>query len=322
MQPGKLSRWLNLLIKALLFAALGLLLYRQVLHNDNLRHVIDRFQTGLERSQWTLLSGVIILTFVNWGIEVVKWRLLILKLRPITWRKCIKGILFGITFSLFTPNRLGEFGGRVMAITQNRIPALVSSLVGSLSQIVTNVTLGGIGLMIFLFLFQHPHFYLFSVIMLLFLSLVVILHLAYYNLEVWSNAMHHIKMLKKIYQHIDIVQQYSWKDLFRLQAYSSIRYLVYCMQYVIMLNIFGVDLPTAKALIIVTTIFFVQTALPTIALLDLGIRGNVALYFLQPYTENAIGILAATFGLWLINLILPGIVGGLAALNFKFFREA
>jgi hypothetical protein len=321
MPTRKVSHWLNLLIKAVLFVALAALLYRQVLHNADLHHFLNEFREGISRKAWLMLSAVGMLTFVNWGIETIKWRLLILKLRPITWRKCVKGILFGITFSLFTPNRIGEFGGRVMAITQNRMPAFVSSLVGSFSQIVVNFTLGGLGLLAFLVIWQHQHIYVLAVFALLLLIIITVMHLAYYNLEVWSNLLQRIRMLRKISQYIDIVKRYSAKDLFRLQSLSAFRYLVYSTQYVLMLMIFGVKLNMIKTLVVVASIFFVQMALPTIALLDLGIRGNVAVFFLFPFTENALGIVAATFGLWLMNLIIPGIIGGIVAINFKFFKE-
>lgn len=254
--PGRrLSHWLNQLIKLVLFVALGTLLYRQVLHNADLMHFFNEFRQGFSVKGWILLAAVVMLTFVNWGIETIKWRLLILKLRPITWRKCIKAYSSALPFSLFTPNRVGEFGGRVMAISQNRLPALVSSLVGSFSQIVVNITLGALGMMAFLLIWQAPHLYVMAVFVLLTLTLIVALHIAYYNLEVWSNLLHRVRILQKISHYIDIVKRYSSSDLFRLQALSASRYLVYSLQYVLMLMIFGVHLGLFKTLLIVASIF-------------------------------------------------------------------
>jgi hypothetical protein len=42
---------------------------------------------------------------------------------------------------------------------------------------------------------------------------------------------------------------------------------------------------------------------------DLGLRGNVALYFLSPVVPHAAGIVCAVALLWALNLVLPAAVG-------------
>ncbi|MEZ5053521.1 MAG: hypothetical protein R2807_01940 [Chitinophagales bacterium] len=76
------------------------------------------------------------------------------------------------------------------------------------------------------------------------------------------------------------------------------------------------------AMMVVAAIFFVQTINPiNIALVDFGFRNNVAAFFLIPFVQNPITIIATTVTLWFINLIIPAIIGGISALRFKFFSE-
>jgi hypothetical protein len=94
------------------------------------------------------------------------------------------------------------------------------------------------------------------------------------------------------------------------------------MQFVLLLKFFSIQIPLHTSLILVAAIFFVQTINPlNIALIDFGFRGNIAAYFLAPFTDNPIAIIATTISLWFINLIIPAIIGGLSALRFKFFKE-
>ena len=74
----------------------------------------------------------------------------------------------------------------------------------------------------------------------------------------------------------------------------------------------------------VGTIYLAQTMIPSIAVAELGIRGNVALFFLNDVVINEelkIGIVSATFTLWLINLIVPAIFGAIFILRLKFFKN-
>ena len=59
----------------------------------------------------------------------------------------------------------------------------------------------------------------------------------------------------------------------------------------------------------ISVIFLTQTVLPSIAILDLGIRGNIAMFILKPFTDHLLGVVAAALALWLINLVIPSIIG-------------
>ena len=66
--------------------------------------------------------------------------------------------------------------------------------------------------------------------------------------------------------------------------------------------------------------FLSMSIIPTIALTELGVRGSVAIYF-GYISSNTIGILTASFALWIINLVVPAILGVLFVYQLKFFRK-
>ena len=69
----------------------------------------------------------------------------------------------------------------------------------------------------------------------------------------------------------------------------------------------NIALPVMICLVIL--FYWAMTAVPTMALGELGVRGGVALYLFGLYSQNSIGIAASTMVIWLLNIIFPAIVG-------------
>lgn len=315
------NKILNTILKISILTGLMYVLYHQLFRNENIDVAYEHFILNFH-GNYILLSGVIILMIINWSIEAVKWKFLIDKLHQISWLDAIEGILFGVTFSLFTPSRIGEFGGRVFALNTDRKEAIVSTILGSLAQIVVNLSFGALGLLLYILLFQEIDFYLVFAFGFIYILMVLAIHFCYYNLDVVSTKFSNFPILKKANRYLHIIDLYNYKDFLFIEIMSAIRYLVYCLQFVLLLKFFGFQITIVTALILVSAIFFIQTINPlNIALLDFTFRGNVAAYFLASFTVNPIVIIATTFTLWFINLIIPAIIGGIAALRFRFFNE-
>ena len=76
-----------------------------------------------------------------------------------------------------------------------------------------------------------------------------------------------------------------------------------------------------NALLSAMLIFFFITVTPTITIAEIGVRGSVAIFVLGLFSSNDMGILSATTILWLINLILPAIIGSFFVFSLKIFRS-
>ena len=309
-----------LLLKVLIFTALSYLLYKQVVEHNSYGEVANSFINGLSTNQ-LLISIILILTmFLNWFLEISKWRLLILKIQSINWWIAIKGVLFGIAFSLFTPNRVGEFGGRVIVLDEKRLPSIVATLLGSLSQIVANLVLGGLGLTLY-FYFYNDTDYIPFILVFLWVLLAVGLPLIYFNLDMVEGVLLKIPILKKAKEHIDIIQKYDRRELLHFLTLSSLRCLVYYFQYWLTLQFFGIDISISTAMIVIPSIFFVQTVIPSFAILGPVLGGNIALTFLEGWSGNGAGIIYATFLLWFVNLILPASTGLLLFTQHRLLKK-
>ena len=123
-----------------------------------------------------------------------------------------------------------------------------------------------------------------------------------------------------VYKYLEVLSLYNYKDLSINLLCSIIRYCVFTIQFILLLNIFNVDIQFLEALISVMLIFLFITVTPTITIAEIGVRGSVALFVLGIFSPNNIGILSAVSILWLINLILPAIIGTVFIFSLKFFR--
>ncbi|HMW95595.1 MAG TPA: lysylphosphatidylglycerol synthase domain-containing protein, partial [Chitinophagales bacterium] len=206
------NKYINFLIKLGVLIFLFVILYKQLFLNQSFKNAIQHFKISTDGNVY-LIYSVIILMIINWSVETIKWKFLIDKIHFISWLDALEGILFGITFSMFTPSRVGEFGGRVFALNSDRIQAIVSTILGSATQLVANISLGVIGFLSYLLIFEKFEKYTLSIVFFLALFLVLLLHICLFNLDIIATKFPKVKQLENIRKYIDIISLYSNIDL-------------------------------------------------------------------------------------------------------------
>ena len=104
----------NVVIKLTLVGLLAWVLERQVAGRENADELFLVFVKNMHDNDvgWLLLA-VLLMPF-NWALETEKWRQLTSNFEPISFGKAYKAIFAGVLFSVFTPNRVGEYGGRIL----------------------------------------------------------------------------------------------------------------------------------------------------------------------------------------------------------------
>ncbi|MNV68042.1 hypothetical protein D3C71_1608720 [compost metagenome] len=69
----------------------------------------------------------------------------------------------------------------------------------------------------------------------------------------------------------------------------------------------------------VSILFFVQSTLPSLDLFDIGVRTATASYFFSSITDQEVAVIACTASIWLINIIIPAILGTYFVFKLNFF---
>jgi hypothetical protein len=95
---------------------------------------------------------------------------------------------------------------------------------------------------------------------------------------------------------------------------STLRYLVFGAQFIMLLLAFGSGVDLSKALLGIPLVYLIATLIPTVMLTELGVRGSVALAVFGPLGGVDSAVLLATTCLWTINVALPACVGSVVLL--------
>ena len=109
---------------------------------------IDVILTQITENSIVILFVVLMMLF-NWFLEALKWRFLISKIEKVSIKRSVSAIFSGITVSAFTPNRVGEYGGRVFCLEKaDRVQGVLITVIGSMAQLVTTIIFGSIGILL------------------------------------------------------------------------------------------------------------------------------------------------------------------------------
>jgi hypothetical protein len=93
---------------------------------------------------------------------------------------------------------------------------------------------------------------------------------------------------------------------------------VFILQYYLLFKIFNVGVNWWDTLRVISVMFLVLAIAPTVAFLtDLGIRARASIELVQFFSSNVVGILATSLSVWLINLVIPALIGSLLILGIR-----
>ena len=317
------------IIAPLLGAWLFYSLYKQIKGQPDLQQSIDLIKEAPFGKQAWKFWFVIALVFVNWGFEAKKWQVLLRTLQPVSFFTAYKSVLSGVTLSINTPNRIGEYGGRILYVQEGkRIKAISLSIAGSISQLIITLVMGCCGLIYIIFYQADSHTLVmglpaFWLKTLLFLSAcaTAIIVLFYFRLSWLIKLIEKIPAAAKYVQYISVLDNFNAKLLLRLLFLSFLRYIVFVIQYILLLQVLDVSILWINGFWIISILFLVLAIVPSFAIADLGIRGKFSTELLSFYSTNTVGIIGTTFGIWFINLFIPALAGSLLILGIKFFKD-
>lgn len=303
----------NVLLKAIIILLLGYGLYRQILARKQVDALWAAFLEEFRSPRLPLLYAVVFLMPINWSVEALKWQILLKQLTYVPFWQLYKGVMGGITVAMFTPNRLGEHGGRILFVaSKHNWSAFVSGIVGSFSQMLVLISFGIIGLLYFATQYLGWGWQLMQSFLVVGSLLISLMFYFYFNVNVFLSLAKKIpgsQRLKPYAKHLYLLGTFSKKSLALAILLSATRYSIYTLQYFLMLRFFGLDFPFLPAIAGIASIFLFQTSVPLPPVIGLLARGELALFIWNNFGSNEISILGASFTLFIINLSVPALLG-------------
>ena len=308
------------LIKITIVAFAFWFIYTKLVGNNDLKNFVSLVNTLPQLEIWFILATVVSLMFLNWGLEAVKWKRLIKPVEPINLWLAIESVFCGLTWAVFTPNRLGEYGGRVFFLSpKRRITGVVAMAVGNIGQLVLTNVFGAIAICFFIYKFLPLDFGLYLAICVISFAFALFFIVFYFNIKWLNGLLLAIKFTKKYKKFYAVLARYKKRELFYILLFCFSRYLVFSLQYFIMFTWLTPQIHSFDVVMLVCILFFIQSSLPSLDLLDIGIRSATALFFFKYVTANNAAVVACIASIWLVNIILPAILGSYFVFKLNFF---
>ena len=263
----------------------------------------------LLKNNYFYLSLLFMLMFIQWFVEAQKWRFLLYKVQYLKLGQSIKAIFSGLSVSFLTPNRTGEFLGRIIFIPKgNRIKASIITFIGNYSQLLTTITIGLISL------FYLPNYFNIDKYLdrnyyyiLIFFTLIISNILYFFTNKIYDFASIFSKKNKYLSQ-IEVFKIYSKKELLISYLYSIFRYIIFMIQYYIAFLTFDIRVSLIDFVILKPISILLVTAIPTVSITDAGVRVSSALAIFA-LVDISTNIISATILVWLVNLVIPSLIG-------------
>ena len=265
-----------------------------ILHDINWHNWLAAFrQAG--SPLWLL--AIAALWLPNWLLEAYKWQLLLRPIRAISLHESLKQVWIGLAWAFFTPARSGEVFSRALQQHQHKKLSAWLALRSSLAQNLVTLLAGLLAL----------------------LYVLVMQHNTAHNLTTWaiSASTFTIVLLVAsllIDKHLGKHRRgISWLYLILL---SGLRYAVFATQ--LCLGFAWLAAPIAPKLFAAIGLYYlISTLLPVLSIFEFGLKAGVAATVFPWFNYPPEIAITVTLGIWLINLVLPVLLGNLFQINTK-----
>jgi len=276
-----------------------------------------------------VLIAVLFLTPVNLFCEALKWKTVCSQLHPVSIGRAYAGILSGLTAGLLLPNRVGEFAGKALVLPLKDFwKASALAIFTSMTQLLVTLLFGfgaffywGTDLDYFLDInwIRLP-------LLLAGLSVCAMLCL-YFSVHRLSYL---IVRWERFHKVLTVFGAVHFKMKLKILGLSMLRYFVFSTQNLLLLHMFAIPVPWLDAFFLIALMYFIMTALPTIILTDLPVRGSVMLLLFITWFnwheliiphQLEVKIVLTSLIIWLFNLVLPAIPGLYFMNKFSLLRK-
>lgn len=251
-----------------------------------------------------LMGIAIFLMPMNWLLEAAKWKKLLSIKQDVSIISALKGVISGLSIGFATPQAVGDYAGRIWHLSgKNRSVFIGSIWLGNALQMGTTMLFAIVGVIIFYqnsdasFPFQKV---LFTVLFLTILGVGLVFFLK----KKWRN------WIGKFQQYFIVITDYSIHDILVVFALALLRYVVFSLQFVLVLIALEVKLPLFQLFGGVSWVFLFKSIIPSFNFMsDLGVRELSALTYFDLFQMNQSAVVVASLLIWLINILMPVIFG-------------
>lgn len=244
------------------------------------------------------LFFVLILVFPNYWMEYKKWELIVRSTdRSVSFATKIQSFFAGIITGMITPNMQGNFIGRIYYFPRKvRLPVTLLTLTANLGQFCVTVILG----ISALFLLGNITIYSWLLPSIL-LGIALFFYFGFEKIKPFHKRFKWYKRLQELLQH-----HHSLRPTILLL--SAIRHLIFSLQFLLALHAFEAEI-NWHTYWLIWELYLWTTLSPSLIFGKLFVRESIALWVFAGISLPEWNIVAASFSIWVINLLLPTLIG-------------
>ncbi len=289
--------------------AIGLLYY--VINAINFNEIIS----AVIEADIYLVLLVVLLSLLNLFLQYYKWKITsALILNNSDNRKVISSLFQGLSAAVFTPARIGEYFGRALVFKNHSLlKVTLATLLDKFFPLLIVTFLGSFSSILFLHFYYGVNIYITIGLFIVLFSLFYLIILIIFNRDFWNNFI--FQKLQSWEKFSDYFMKFSTiKNLDRnysakMILLSLVFYLCYIVQYAILVAAFSHNSAMLNYIWAGNLTMFSKTVIPPISFSELGIREGASVFFVQQFGESAsVGFNASIF-LFLINVLIPALIG-------------
>lgn len=303
------KKWIKGLRLIVAFAAYGFVALK--LYQQGTDNILSELNGTVFFKHWYVLFIAIGLMPLAWGIEAYKWKLALIGVERISFFDAWKSVWYGVVAGFLTPNRIGEpFGRMAFVEAKNRGKATLLGIWCGISQQLATLIFGFIGLFYWIFSAKENleisfwnSYYLIFIIFAIGIAILVFI-----SIGGISSKLQKIAPLRRVLSGETLSITTGPKKSIYVLLLSLVRYSIFSSQLVLFLHFFGVndEIFTLFAAVFLTYLF--ASVVPSFTISEVVVRSGFAVAIIGTIAPNAVGVIAATIALWILNIAFPVVV--------------
>lgn len=281
---------------------------------EKLAEIKQAFQSSLS---YVLLFACLIFVPVNWGIESYKWQFITQPIEAVSYLTATKSVYAGLCVGNLAPGRATEFLAKILFFkAPNRTTITLLHFANGMFQLAVTILFGAMAVIIF---YQdkldasNAKTFLTGLFCIVLLSVFTFFITRFHYIQKWI-----VKKFERSLGHHAEPYTFTKNIIFKLFAFSVIRYVVFTFQFVLLIKIFYAEAVTSQLVAGICIYFLLTTILPMISFIEAAIRSAIALFVFSGSGIPEIALVITAVLLWVLNIVLPSIIGYIVIVKEKF----
>jgi hypothetical protein len=271
-----------------------------------------------------LLFITLILIPVNWGLESYKWKIITEPIEKINYLTATKSVYSGICLGNLAPGRATEFIAKIIFFKpENRPQITVLHFINGMFQLSVTYLVGFIALAFKMNSFGENYLWIAYTAISTAALVILVFIISLFKIDVVLDFIS--QRISKKHKHTSKLEyQFTRKQLLLLFGFSLIRYFVFFIQMVLIMQLFAGTMDM-NVILGIALYFLITTTIPMISFLEAAIRAAVAIVVFKGTGLSNAALALSSVVVWLINIIIPSIAGYFILVkqnfDFKFYTS-